>query len=369
MARGSKYVLGSDFQPKYEFILYLLSRQPFLLPLVPLPVAAPVMMRPGPDAFLRDVHEDAAVSPAPGVLAVGRLVGVVGQIQVSELVDLTILHAPEPREVGLSQVVRGAVVGAILQAVIHAPGVELGVQRIIGIGFVGADRRAGQDVDPGQLAHVLLILGLQHEGQGLVRAQALTGQFLALLAHDEDAPLVRLLMLGQAAVDPLGFLVLRPNMAVHVGTIHVDLTGQWLGIPVFHQRFSDLVRQHEGGLVLDAQITTQLQGRHALHSIGEQGDGGEIHLQRQLVEGEDRAGRDREGVIAGFAAPLLPATDEVVAVNRATDRAGHFLTLAPADRLEGGECFRLCHFHDLPDRQRAGGGGEQEVLFVSHVHH
>lgn len=42
-----------------------LSRQPFHLPLVPLPVPAPVMARPSPGTFLHDVPEDFAVSPAP----------------------------------------------------------------------------------------------------------------------------------------------------------------------------------------------------------------------------------------------------------------------------------------------------------------
>lgn len=49
-------------------------------------------------------------------------------------------------------------------------------------------------------------------------------------------------------------------MAVHVGTVHVDFTGQRLNVPVFHQRFPNLVGQDEGGLVLDAQVAAQLEG-------------------------------------------------------------------------------------------------------------
>ncbi len=48
--------------------------------------------------------------------ALGR--GVVAQVQVSKLVVLTVLHPTKAGEVGLSQVVRGAIVCAVFTLVI-----------------------------------------------------------------------------------------------------------------------------------------------------------------------------------------------------------------------------------------------------------
>ena len=183
-------------------------------------------MRPGPGTLLHDVSKDLTIAPAPGVLPVGRLVGVVGQIQVAELVDLAVLHPAEPGEVGFRQVVRGAVIGPILQLVIHPASVVPGMQGIVGVVLVGADHRAQPDIALGQAGYIGLVLVLEHEGQRLRRAgRPGAGQFLALLPHDEDAALGRFLVLGQATVDPLALLVLRPNMAVHISAVHLDLAG------------------------------------------------------------------------------------------------------------------------------------------------
>ncbi len=49
-------------------------------------------------------------------------------------------------------------------------------------------------------------------------------------------------------------------IAVDVSAVHVDFAGQRRIVALLHQRFPDHVRQHEGGLVLDAQVAAKLQG-------------------------------------------------------------------------------------------------------------
>lgn len=327
------------------------------------------MVRPGPGALLHDVPEDLAVAPAPGVLPVSRLVGVIRQIEITELVHLPVLHPAKAGEVGFGEVVGGAIVGPVFQLMIHPAGVVFGMKGIVGVGFIGADRGTLGNEPARQIHHIGLILVFQHEGQRLVGAGTFARQFLTLLPHHEYAALGGLLVLRQAPVDPLRFLVLGADMAVHVGPVHVDLPGQGLNVPMLHQRFPNLVCQDEGSLVLDAQVTAQLKGRNALHRIGVQGDCRQIHLQRQLVEREDCSAGHRESVVAGLAAPLFAGALEVVALHHAAHRAGHFLASAPANLLEYLKGFRLGHFHHLPNRQGASFGGEEEVLFVHYYNH
>lgn len=84
--------------------------------------------------------------------------------------------------------------------------------------------------------------------------------------------------------------------------------------------------------------------------------------------GEDCPGRDRKGMATVVALPLPPIPAEGMPADRAAARAGHFLTLAPAQFPEQGERFRVGHLHDLQHGQRAGFCGEEEVLLVgSHL--
>lgn len=321
------------------------------------------MVRAGDGALLRDVGEDSAVCPTARILAVGRFVGVVGEVQIPELVDLAVLHPAEAGEVGFGQVVGNALVAAILLCVVHAAGIELGMQAVVSVGFVGTDHGAPADIPFGQLAHVSLIFALQHEGQRLAGTGS---KLLALLAHHEHAALAGLLVLRQAAVDAIFLLVLRADMTVDVCAVHVDFAIELFQLTLFHQRLTNLMRQYEGGLVLDAKITTQLQGRNALHRVGEDGDGREINLQRQLVEGKDRPTGDGEGVLAVLALPLFPSGLEVVLADHAARRTYHLIALAPANFLEQGKCLVVAHLEYLAHGQGAGFGGKQEVLFVGH---
>ncbi len=200
-----------------------LSGQSFGIALVTLPIPSPVAASTGVGAFRCHVHENRAVAPAPGIFPEGSFVGVVGEVKIAEAMHLPVLHPAEAGEVAFGQVVCRAVIGAIFDAVIDAASVEFGMQGIVGVGFVGADRRALEHVDSGKFAHVVLVFALENEGQRFLRARLL---FVSFLKHHEDAALVGFLVGGKATVDPVFLLVLRADMPVHVGTVHVDLTGQ-----------------------------------------------------------------------------------------------------------------------------------------------
>jgi hypothetical protein len=67
-------------------------------------------------------------------------------------------------------------------------------------------------------------------------------------------------------------------------------------------RLADLVRQDEGGLVLDVEITRQRQGRLALDLVAEDHDRRQIVADLQLVKGEQGARRWAEVAPTGRAA-------------------------------------------------------------------
>ena len=330
-----------------------------------MPVAAPVAAGPGLGAFFGNVEEDDAVRFAPGVFAVGGFVGVIVQVADAELVHLAVLHAAKAGEVTFGEIVGGPIVGPVFLAVIDAPGVEFGMQGIVGIGLVGANGGAFFHEGFGQFGYVGLVLGLQNEGDGFVCAlqDVAVGIFrVECLPHHEHAALVRVLVNGKTTVDPILFFVLRTDMAVDVSAVHVDLAGQGFRLPLFHQRFADFVRQDEGSLVLNIEIAGELQGGNALHRIGEDGDRAKIDLQRQFVESKDRPGSHRKGVVACLAAPLLARRQKIMAVVTAAARAGGFLALAPAHFPENLEGFLVRHLEHLPNRKGSGLGGEKEVL-------
>jgi len=89
------------------------GRQTLRAPGVALPIAAPVAMRAGAGTLGEDVGEDFPVGPAPGVLAIGRLVGVVGEVGQAEVVVLADLHPPKAREQRLRLVLRRYAPGGV----------------------------------------------------------------------------------------------------------------------------------------------------------------------------------------------------------------------------------------------------------------
>lgn len=111
-------------------------------------------------------------------------------------------------------------------------------------------------------------------------------------------------------------------MAVQICAVHLDSARQWRIIALFHQRLANLDRQHEGGLVLNAQIAAQLQSLNAFHGFGENGLCPEVNLQWKLVEGKDRPTGHVERVLAVLTLPLLASGVEVALADHTT-HTGH----------------------------------------------
>src|SRR5574340_240491 len=113
------------------------GRQQFARPAVALPVSAPVPADAGAQALGQQVADDLAVGPTAGVLPIGHLMGIAVEILRRHLVDLADLETAKAAEVTLRLVVRGAIGGAVFLGMIDAPEAVLGVQQIVGVGFVG----------------------------------------------------------------------------------------------------------------------------------------------------------------------------------------------------------------------------------------
>jgi len=100
------------------------------------------------------------------------------------------------------------------------------------------------------------------------------------VAQDQHAALVRVLVLGEASIHPLFGPIGRSHRAVDIAPVDLHLTAQGRLVALYHQAFTQLVHQHEGGFVLHIQIPAQLQRRKPLHRIGIDRDSAEIDLQR-----------------------------------------------------------------------------------------
>jgi hypothetical protein len=87
----------------------------------------------------------------------------------------------------------------------------------------------------------------------------------------------------------------------------------------------------------------------------------EVQAQGQLVEGEDRSGRDEEVFLAARAAPNPAARPEGVPVRHAAVRADHFLPFAPAQVAEQGKSVIVTHRQNLNHGQGTGFGFQQEM--------
>jgi hypothetical protein len=124
------------------------------------------------------------------------------------------------------------------------------------------------------------------------------------------------------------------------------------------------VRQNERRLVLAVQIAGERQGRLTLDLIHEDGDSRKVGPERHLVEGEQRAGRDREILAACLAAPArgtigLPAVVNDLTPAVRADRLA--VSLAPTDAAESRFGFLVRHAQDRAQGERPGLGREEEV--------
>ena len=94
------------------------------------------------------------------------------------------------------------------------------------------------------------------------------------------------LVFEQAAITAVLFQVGGLHVAAEIAAIdlrHLALAADHAALQFRRHRFAELVQQHEGALVGDAQIARERQRRLALDLVAEDRDGREIAAQRQLV--------------------------------------------------------------------------------------
>ncbi len=123
--------------------------------------------------------------------------------------------------------------------------------------------------------------------------------------------------------------------------------------------------QHEGALVGDAEIAGERQGGLALHLVAEDRDGAEVHAQRQLVGGEQRARGEGEVLAALAAAEAQGAVRAAALIGvQATALGAHrgAVRVGPADRAELGFGLDVRQTEHGGEAQGLGGAGEEEVL-------
>jgi len=122
------------------------------------------------------------------------------------------------------------------------------------------------------------------------------------------------------------------------------------------------VGHDERRLVLHIQVAAELQRADALDRVYEDGDGQQDVAERQLAAGEDGSRRDAELMAAALA---LEDRAALVLVDRdaAAVRADRIAVRgSPAQRPEGRPRLIIRHTRDSDDAERAGLGGEKEVL-------
>ena len=109
----------------------------------------------------------------------------------------------------------------------------------------------------------------------------------------------------KAAVAAVLFEVRGLDVAAEIAAIdfrNLAFAADHAVLELARHRLAELVQEHEGALVGQAQIAGDRQRGLALDLVAEDRDGREIHAQRQLVRGEQRARGQREVLGASPAA-------------------------------------------------------------------
>lgn len=154
----------------------------------------------------------------------------------------------------------------------------------------------------------------------------------------------------------------RLHVTAEIGAIDFDIASGFHAFDLGRKRLADFMSKNESGLVLDVEVTGELKRAVALRAIREDGNRHEVVANRELAVGEDGPGRDRELAIASFAfedRAGLVGVDGNAAAGRANRVAAGG---SPTDFPEGAAGLVVAHTRDLRQRERASGGGEEEVL-------
>ena len=189
------------------------------------------------------------------------------------------LAAAQAGEVGLCPVGAGTVDALAILMVDPLHG-ELGMKRVPGRALVGVHHSAGGD----PLA----------EGRhgGLLAAKHLRQRAAVALAHRHDDPAFARPALSSPPVDPVGRLVRRPDVTAEIGTTglgHPSFAADLQALYAGRHSLPQLVRQHEGRLVLHVELAGEGEHALALDLVAEASDGEQVGPQQQFVPGEQRA--------------------------------------------------------------------------------
>jgi len=295
------------------------------------------------------------VADATVILSPSCFLSIAEEVRPGDVVVMPQLAAPQARVEGLRPVGAGAV-EAVANLMVDPLHREPGVQLVPGRALVGVEH--GALGDP---------LADHRHGGRLGRDHLHQGPTVALAHYDDDLALVRL-VLGKAPVDPVGGQVLRSDVAAEIGAVD-------LGDPPFAadaqrlhaggHRLAQLVRQHEGRLILDIELTAERQHALALHLIAKGSDGQQIGPQRQLVPGEQGARSDREITTTRLAAPaqVVRRSRTGIADHAAAARTHRLaIGLGPAQAEKHVRDPAVGHPHDLRRAERAGRRRKKKML-------
>ena len=157
-------------------------------------------------------------------------------------------------------------------------------------------------------------------------------------------------------------LVGRLYVPAEVGTINFYVAGQSASITGKLYRFADLMQENKSRLVIDCKIAGQLQGTVALGTVYEDRDCSQDVPHLQLATVEDGARCDAVLLAAALALIHLTGFQVVGFIATALGADRPAIGFGPTDFAERfPRCF-VRHTHDLDERERLGGGGEEEVL-------
>src|SRR6185312_3961089 len=180
----------------------------------------------------------------------------------------------------------------------------LGVEIVPRAGFVGMNDGAIRDALADEIERCRF--AGEHAGESATAA----------LAHDHHDLTLRRLVRIPATVLPIRAPVLRFDVPAKIRAVDFRDRASAAERTVRHvrrHRLAHLVRQNERGFVLDAKIAAKGQHALALYLVAEDRDGGEIHLEWQLVRREQRPGRNRV-VGAAILAPPARRTMRAAAI-------------------------------------------------------
>lgn len=276
------------------------------------------------------------------------------EIRPRDVVVRSDFHAAKATEkalrlIGASDAVR------IGDRVIDTVRVELGVKIIPVRSLVRVDSRHMVDVCGHQLA--ALRFRARHDGERLTAT---------LAANDNDLALAGLVD-GKATIAAVAALVSGPDVTAKIGAVQLDFAGQGATGILKRHCFAQLVREDEGGLVLNIKVAAHLKRADTLCAVHENDDGSKQVGVGQLARSEDRAAGDAELVVAGDALKLAAGAD-VISFRAAATRTNRLaIGIGPAQIAEHTVSGILAHLEHFREGEGAGFGGEEKVL--CHCHH